>query len=98
MMNNLQESTTYDVESWITEVGWPTEKSDTIEALSLYIEWAELYPRDAITGVPHGDHLINNIRISMHRIHSKRDAIIITTLLTLKVGSLFKINWALYQG
>jgi hypothetical protein len=91
-MTDLRRSYKYDVESWIIEVGWPTENSDTLEALRLYHEWIEIYPRNLITGVPDGNLLIDNISHRMNHIHNKHDATIITSLLILKLSSLARID------
>lgn len=91
-MADLIQSDAYGIEQWITEVGWPSENSDTIEALQLYQEWAELYPRNQITGVPDGDILINHISQRMHHIHSNRDATFIVPLLILKISSLVRME------
>lgn len=85
----------YGIEQWIIEVGWPSENSDTIEALRLYQEWAELYPRNQITGVPDGDILINQISQRVRHIHSSRDATFIIPLLILKISSLVQIEGVL---
>lgn len=97
-MTNSQQNGAYGIEQWITEVGWPSENSDTIEALQLYQEWAELCPRNQITGVPDGDILINHITDRMHHIHTNRDATFIIALLILKIASLVRMEGVLPQS
>lgn len=94
-MTNSIQNDVYGIEQWIIEIGWPTENSDTIEALRLYQEWAELYPRNQITGVPDGDILINQISQRMRHIHSNRDATFISPLLILKIASLVRMEGVL---
>lgn len=91
-MTDTTHSYKYDIERWISEVGWPTEQSDTSEALRMYYEWLKIYPRNIITGVPDGNFLIDNISHRMRHIHNKHDATIITSLLILKLSSLARIE------
>ena len=78
----------YNVEGWLLETGWPTQESDMLILVDVYVEWLELYPRSLVTGVPNGDALADTIIYRMKLAHpkSQRDALIIAALLIVRAG------------